>query len=404
MKTGPLFRLAAWTLIGASLTACDTSSDTGADQYVTSGEPIIAGTAEAVGALRFLNDESTTFTVLDDEVPLHRLAASNLIAHRNGADGVFGTADDDRFDDIDEVLGVRQVGEKRLEKIAAFAASKGFVPEGDDVLGAYDDVEVTVNEAQAILEVANLSTIEVLDEDVPLDVRAVDGIVAERPFQTVLALSRAHFVGTSALTKLKAYAAGQTLAGFGDSCGVDADCGSGLFCHNIPFDAEPTVGRCADTQNPLVGNQGECEEDMPCEAGLVCMGTTVYGGSGFCRTPDAMTVREVAVNEPIPSGATVSTSIVIASLRSVPEDVVIDLDIDHPRKEDLVVTLTAASNTSTVLWAGGDANPPSYVTETWGIERDNEVNGTWTVTIVDVGQGAGGTFEGFTLTVTSRYD
>jgi len=403
MTTRPLARLAAWSLIAAAFAAC-TSTEEGDAQYITSGDPIVEGTAEAVGALNFLNDETTTFTVLDDEVPLNKLAAENLIAHRDGTDGIFGTEDDNLFDDLKEVLDVPQVGDKRLEKIVAYATSQGFAPEGDDVLGTYEGVTFTVNEAQAVLEVANLSSYTILDDEVPLDRRAVDGIFEGRPFVTVLSLSHATFVGTSALTLLKAFAAGNSGAPLGEACAADGDCQTGLFCNNITFDAEPTVGRCADASGPFGSNGSGCREHEPCDEGLVCMGTTVYGGYGFCRTPDAMAVREVTVNEPIPSGGTVAKSIVIDTLRSVPEDVVIDLGIDHPRKEDLTVVLTAASNTSSTLWAGGDSNPPSYITETWGIERDNEVNGTWTVTITDNGQGDAGTFNGFTLTVTSRYD
>jgi hypothetical protein len=44
------------------------------------------------------------------EAGVHTRAARNLAAHRDGADGAFGTADDDRFDDIEEVDGVFFVG------------------------------------------------------------------------------------------------------------------------------------------------------------------------------------------------------------------------------------------------------------------------------------------------------
>ncbi|MEM1033136.1 MAG: proprotein convertase P-domain-containing protein [Myxococcota bacterium] len=367
-------------------------------------DALVEGTPEAVGTLRFLNDASTTLAVLDDDVPLNRRAAENLVAHRNGADGVFPSGDDDPFDDLIEVLDVDQVGPKRLERIAAYAASAGFVPEGDDLLGVYDDVPVTADEAVAMLVLVNQASLAVLDDEVPLNRRAADNIVAARPLTTVRALAEVPYVGQSALTRLRDHVRAELGASFGQSCGADPDCATGLFCNNIVFDAEPRVGRCADTSSAGVQEGNDCEESRPCASGLVCAGTTIYGGLGFCRGQDAMAVREVALNAPIGSGASVSHSLVIDTLRSVPEDVVIALDIDHPRKEDLVVTLTAASNTSASLWTGGDPNPPSYITETWGIERDNTVNGTWTVTVTDTGAGAGGTFAGFTLWVTSRFD
>ena len=52
----------------------------------------------------------------------------------------------------------RDVGPARLETIAAYAAQQGFVPQGDELLGVYDGVPFTVNEAEATLAFVNAAT------------------------------------------------------------------------------------------------------------------------------------------------------------------------------------------------------------------------------------------------------
>ena len=80
---------------------------------------ITEGSIDAIALLAFLNDATTTMTVLDYEVPLDKRAAGNLIGHRNGGDDVFGTSDDDLFDSVAEVDAVRWVGPATLDRLAA---------------------------------------------------------------------------------------------------------------------------------------------------------------------------------------------------------------------------------------------------------------------------------------------
>lgn len=79
------------------------------------------------GILMLLNDPQTTFNVLDTEAGVDARAASNLIAHRNGHDGMFGTEDDQLFGSLIEVDEVRWVGPSTLERLTAFARLKGFM-------------------------------------------------------------------------------------------------------------------------------------------------------------------------------------------------------------------------------------------------------------------------------------
>ena len=67
--------------------------------------------------LLFVNSPETTLEKLDIDVALDRRAARNIVAHRNGADGEFGTSDDDPFDSIEELDRVPYVGRSALQKL-----------------------------------------------------------------------------------------------------------------------------------------------------------------------------------------------------------------------------------------------------------------------------------------------
>ncbi|MBX3249384.1 MAG: hypothetical protein KF901_19565 [Myxococcales bacterium] len=206
--------LALFLLLAASLGCASetTSSETFA---------LIDGQPEAVGVLAFLNAETTTFGTLDQRVRLDRRAAEGLIAHRDGPDGVFGTRDDRPFRTIDEVLAVRWVGPASLQRILDYALANGFVPDGDDLLGVYDGVPFTVDEATATLRVANSAAEATLRHDVGLQTQAIRGILEARPIPSVLALSSVRYVGPVGLERLRAYALSVPPP---VACATDADC------------------------------------------------------------------------------------------------------------------------------------------------------------------------------------
>jgi len=190
----------------ALLSACEPLEQT---PCTTADEGLYAwmdGTPTAVGLLDFLNDGATTLSILDFTVGLDSRAAENLIHHRDGADHLYGTADDDLFDCIAEVDDVYYVGPATLDTLIAYVDDDGWIPEGDDLLGIYDNVPFTVNEADATVAWTNEAPEDVLDDDLDLDRRAVDSILAARPLSTLLELSELYYVGESALTKLKANA------------------------------------------------------------------------------------------------------------------------------------------------------------------------------------------------------
>ena len=164
------------------------------------------GTPEGVGLVEFINDEATTFEVLDITVGLDRRAAGNLIAHRDGGDRAWGTTDDDIYNTVDEIDAVRFVGPRTIDRMVGFAAKSGWVPGAEDILGIYDGVSFTVDQADATLALTNSLTIDELDHDLGLHARAAESIALAQPIATVDELSRLYYVGRSTLTELKALA------------------------------------------------------------------------------------------------------------------------------------------------------------------------------------------------------
>tara|TARA_B100000029_G_scaffold383669_1_gene379099 strand:+ start:1061 stop:2281 length:1221 start_codon:yes stop_codon:yes gene_type:complete len=165
--------------------------------------PVIEGSAEAIGLLDLVNDESTTFDVLDDDVPLDRRAAGNIVAHRDGGDRLWGTSDDDLFESVEELDSVRWVGTRTIQRIGEYAANAGWIPEGDDLLGTWDRVQFTVNEATNTLELVNSSDYGDLDIELGLNRRAATSIVNAQPVVSIAQLAGLYYVGRSALETLK---------------------------------------------------------------------------------------------------------------------------------------------------------------------------------------------------------
>jgi len=186
------------------LSACAVDSNLPTDlQEATGARSSWDGTPEGVALLDFLNAESTTKTVLDDEVPLDRRAAGNLIAHRDGGDRIYGSSDDDLYNNITEVDRVRWVGPKTIQRMIDYVLTLGLVPSDDDLLGSWDDVSFTVSEADATLAFANAASHDLLDYDLGLDRRAASSIVAAQPIESIEHLAGLYYVGNSALNILK---------------------------------------------------------------------------------------------------------------------------------------------------------------------------------------------------------
>jgi hypothetical protein len=147
--------------------------------------------------LAFLNAPDTTYDVLDLDVRLDRRAAQHIVRHRDGDDRVAGTADDNLFQSLDELLELDWVGPSTIELVEAWladAATDGQLVEG---------VAFTDDEAILVVSFANTASAEHLDIDLDLDVRAAEGIVAARPIASLQELATVPFVGPATLERLR---------------------------------------------------------------------------------------------------------------------------------------------------------------------------------------------------------
>jgi hypothetical protein len=191
----------------AALAGCADPVEGGAEGELSTARVIEEGTPQAVGVLAMLNDPGTTLDTLDIDAALDKRAATNLIAHRDGADKRPGTADDDKFGTIAEVDAVSYVGDAALSALLAYATDNDWIPAGDDYYGTIETVSFTVTEAGAVVQLCNTASFTTLDVEASLDSRAAKGIVDTRPFTTVEQIAAVSYVGASALGNLKSYAA-----------------------------------------------------------------------------------------------------------------------------------------------------------------------------------------------------
>lgn len=173
---------------------------------VTNQSLVATGTPDGVGVLRLLNDPATDLARLDIDAQLDKRSAAGLMHHRNGPDGIYGTWDDAVFASIEEVDGVKWVGEGALLRLLAYAGKAGYVPAGDDLLGVYDGVAFSVAEAYALVDLVNGTSYSHLDDAYGLNARAARALVVARPFSTVADVAATRYVGRSTMAKLRAHA------------------------------------------------------------------------------------------------------------------------------------------------------------------------------------------------------
>ncbi len=152
--------------------------------------------------LEFLNDRATDAALLDVEVALDRRAADGLIAHRDGGDGLAGTADDDPFDTLGEVDSVPYVGPSGMEKIVDYVERQGWLAYQG---GTFEGVAFTAGQVALALDLANAASEALLDDDVGLDQRAAQNVVSARPIGSMNALAGVAYVGPSALRKIRSF-------------------------------------------------------------------------------------------------------------------------------------------------------------------------------------------------------
>ena len=412
---GCMSKLRAWTsllygiTVGTVLGACDASpvSEPEAEPTEAAGgkadgvfDVLVDGTPQAIGVMALLNDSDTTVQVLDDDARLDSRAARSITEYRAGEDGEYtgGTHDDRIFRTIAELDALYFVGGSALSRLLDYATANDYVPEGGELLGVWDNVAFTVDEASGALQWVNGSSADALD--VQLDRRAVDSIVAARPLASVQQLSGLYYVGQSAMLAAREEG-GVTEEPI--ACLTSDECEGILMCVGKPDD--DGFSRCLISQD--IPGQGEsCTALGDCGDDLVCSGFTVFG-VGECRPAWMADNYGQAPNAALPPPASSATfTVPVAGLASVPEDIIVTVDLEGADPAGLRLVLSDPQGTESHLWDGpaaGGAAMPTELLALDGISRDDNVNGTWTLHVENVSSPAG-TLVTWNLYVSSRFD
>ena len=150
-----------------------------------------------------LNDTRSTYDALI-AFGVYKTAVKNLVAHRDGPDGVYPSSDDNKFDSYAEVDAVPYVGSTTLSELHNWAVSLGYVDSSGS--GSWDGVTFTPAEASKTLKMVNTVSQQELHDGVGLTTTQVNNLLSKRPYSTMDALAATPYIGTASMTKLKAYA------------------------------------------------------------------------------------------------------------------------------------------------------------------------------------------------------
>jgi len=135
-------RLSSALAAALVMTACvasdapDSKDDVGLNGGKADGEELSECQKREI--VSYLNEGVTRDAL--EVAGIHDRAAKNLVAHRDGADGEFGTSDDDLFDSIEEVDDVDFTGPTAFTQLAAATLDRCSMP--TDIYAAARDVNV----------------------------------------------------------------------------------------------------------------------------------------------------------------------------------------------------------------------------------------------------------------------
>ena len=369
----------------------------------TSAAALTPGTPQAVGVLNLLNDAATTLDVLDKDARLNRRAATGIIHHRNGPDGVFGTRDDEPFRSVRDIDGIRYVGPVSMARLAYWAQIHGYVPMDNDYLGTWDGLDFTVHEASQVVHLANSLDARTLDNLVGLDKRAVASILDARPIESMEQLSGLYYLGRGQVLRLREYS---SLDKNTQDCARGADeCADNLTCYGTGRDSD--AGRCVNLEAVPLGTGDGCNEDNPCGRGLVCAGLTLGWDEGICNPDWQEGTYRASHAFHVPDDPTLgfNSTVRVYGQATVPMDLVVTVDVDHPRPSDLAIWLEDPNGQVAEVFAKGQARSgTNEVVVGYGISRDDAVNGLWTLRAFDTTRGKAGIVRGWSLYVTSNFD
>lgn len=191
----------------------------------------------------------------------------------------------------------------------------------------------------------------------------------------------------------------------GDDCNDTLVCVDGLRCEG--FVAEAGFGKCVSTER-LPNEGAECASDAACGEGAICAG--VSRGYGLCAPAWMRGTFSDAGSFAIPDAnpAGLVRTIAVYGLATVDTDADLTATIRHDFPGDLLVTLTNPSGNEMVIFDGQvnawDDENIALSGPVVGLSGDESVNGVWTLRAVDRQARDVGTLDGWSLTITSRWD
>ncbi len=122
-RTSRLASLALPLLLATVAVGCE---DIGQDEQ-NATEILPEGSPKALAVLALVNDPGTATGRLTKNKKVTAKTAAAILARRDGADGSSRTADDDLFDTIAELDGVKGVGPVTLKRLAEIAETEGYL-------------------------------------------------------------------------------------------------------------------------------------------------------------------------------------------------------------------------------------------------------------------------------------
>ncbi|MBL8953233.1 MAG: hypothetical protein JNK82_20815 [Myxococcaceae bacterium] len=152
--------------------------------------------ADGAAVLALVNYPGTSAVVLDDDVGLDTRAAKNIIAARDGADGLELTNDDRLFASIAALDVVPYVGDLAFERLVKFAKAH---PAPAEV--RVENVSFAGWQAETAVWGANQAPAGTLNG--LLDNRAAANLIAGRPYTSVAQIGAVALIGPSALQALR---------------------------------------------------------------------------------------------------------------------------------------------------------------------------------------------------------
>lgn len=193
------------------------------------------------------------------------------------------------------------------------------------------------------------------------------------------------------------------------ACRADDHCGKGITCVGIA--PETGRGSCVNVdadQHPEEGTACTADPagDCPLDSGLACAGLT-RADEGLCLP--AWMQNRFALDAPIdiPDGSTdgAASSVVAEGLAVVDTDVELEGYILHPDVSQLRVTLTNPAGTEVVVFDGETGGEELILDgPVAGFSGDEQVNGAWTLRVVDAESGQAGTLDHWAIRLGSRWD